>query len=461
MGNYAYNNNSNPYAVTKLIPENGQESLFENQTATYTGFDKLRSLEQYNKRLVVDYGIDRQRVRQTFRRGSSTRTKRHFTPLYESITENGVTKNLHYLTAGTGLFAIFATQTNGTSAMHYTLKDHQGSLAATVGGDAVERLSYDAWGRRRNPNGFGYNNVTTTFDRGYTLHEHYDGFNLINMNGRMYDPVIGRMLSPDIAIQDEYNLQAYNRYSYCFNNPLRFTDPSGYFVENPPYHFMLLNPNKILLNYYYGVEPSTVEYNTNESEGTQRINVKWKYDGDDYEANWVHQNLEGYYQTNKYGCLAIDMVAQERRFPYGNMDITEESMLGLFPNDKGIPAYKGWMEFEKLTKVFHNWNDNSDIAITALEDPFVSKFENKYGSVEQYTFDAMNKGEGITYHYFTDDPNMNHAINAYQAVKYFDGNKGKTTYDIRMWNPDPNIGGSKPFTRYRLNKIHTLKLKLR
>lgn len=160
--------------------------------------------------------------------------------------------------------------------MYYTLKDHQGNLTATVCGNTVERLSYDAWGRRRNPNGFCYDNVSYTFDRGYTLHEHYDDFGLINMNGRLYDPVLGRMLSPDIAIQDQYFGQAYNCYSYCLNNPLRFTDPSGYVVENPPYYFMLLNPDKILLKYYYGVEPSTVEYNTNESEGTQRINVKWK-----------------------------------------------------------------------------------------------------------------------------------------------------------------------------------------
>ena len=116
--------------------------------------------------------------------------------------------------------------------MYYTLKDHQGSLTATVCGNTVERLSYDAWGRRRNPVGFGYSNVTHTFDRGYTLHEHYDDFGLINMNGRCYDPVIGRMLSPDVAIQDEHNMQAYNRYSYCFNNPLRFTDPSGYVVSD-------------------------------------------------------------------------------------------------------------------------------------------------------------------------------------------------------------------------------------
>ena len=135
------------------------------------------------------------------------------------------------------------------------------------------------------------------------------------------------------------------------------------------------------------------------------------------------------------------------------MDITEESMLNLFPK---CPAFNGWISFEELTNVYHNWENGK----TALADPFVSEFENRYGSVEQYTFNAMNKGEGITYHYYTDDPKMNHAINAYEAVRYFDGNKGKTTYDIRMWDPDPNIGGSKPFMRYRLNKIHTLKLKL-
>ena len=35
--------------------------------------------------------------------------------------------------------------------MYYTFKDHQGSLAAVVHGNTVERLSYDPWGRRRNP----------------------------------------------------------------------------------------------------------------------------------------------------------------------------------------------------------------------------------------------------------------------------------------------------------------------
>ncbi len=51
--------------------------------------------------------------------------------------------------------------------MHYTLKDHQGSLTATVHGSTVERLSYDPWGRRRNPFDFGYADVRHTFDRDY------------------------------------------------------------------------------------------------------------------------------------------------------------------------------------------------------------------------------------------------------------------------------------------------------
>ena len=200
----------------------------------YDKFGNLAARKDIKARMEESFtydGMDRQRVAQTLYHGAATRSKRYFTPLYETVTENGVTKKLHYLSSATGLFAIFVATSTGEKQMYYTFKDHQGSLAAVVHGSTVERLSYDPWGRRRNPVGFGYDNVSHTFDRGYTLHEHYDNFDLINMDGRLYDPILGRMLSPDIAIQDEHNAQAYNRYSYCFNNPLRFTDPSGYFVR--------------------------------------------------------------------------------------------------------------------------------------------------------------------------------------------------------------------------------------
>jgi RHS repeat-associated protein len=56
---------------------------------------------------------------------------------------------------------------------------------------------------------------------------------LINMNGRLYDPQLGRMLSPDPYVVDPTSTQDYNRYSYVLNNPLRYTDPTGYIPMIP------------------------------------------------------------------------------------------------------------------------------------------------------------------------------------------------------------------------------------
>lgn len=60
------------------------------------------------------------------------------------------------------------------------------------------------------------------------MHQHLDVFGLINMNGRLYDPWVGRMLSPDPYIVEPSNSQNYNRYSYALNNPLKYIDPTGY-----------------------------------------------------------------------------------------------------------------------------------------------------------------------------------------------------------------------------------------
>jgi len=70
----------------------------------------------------------------------------------------------------------------------------------------------------------------TTTD-GFTGHEMLDDFGLIHMNGRVYDPQIGRFLSADPFVQAPENSQSYNRYSYVMNNPLSLVDPSGYFFS--------------------------------------------------------------------------------------------------------------------------------------------------------------------------------------------------------------------------------------
>jgi RHS repeat-associated protein len=67
--------------------------------------------------------------------------------------------------------------------------------------------------------------------RGYTDHTTLDNLALVHMNGRVYDPAIGRFLSSDPYVQFPLSAQSYNRYSYVLNNPLSFTDPSGYFLS--------------------------------------------------------------------------------------------------------------------------------------------------------------------------------------------------------------------------------------
>ena len=93
--------------------------------------------------------------------------------------------------------------------------------------------SNDVWGKRLETNWNG-NEVsesqTQGNQRGYTDHEHLDGIGLIHMNGRVYDPKLARFISPDPYIQDPYNTQSFNRYSYVWNNPLRHTDPTGEFI---------------------------------------------------------------------------------------------------------------------------------------------------------------------------------------------------------------------------------------
>jgi RHS repeat-associated protein len=119
-------------------------------------------------------------------------------------------------------------------------KDHLGSIVALTNetGTVVERDSYDAWGERRQPAGpddplYPALSLTSQVTRGYTGHEQLDSVGLVHMNGRIYDPIIGKMMSADPTVPNPTDAQAYNRYAYVGNNPLSFTDPTG-FQRDPP-----------------------------------------------------------------------------------------------------------------------------------------------------------------------------------------------------------------------------------
>ncbi len=154
------------------------------------------------------------------------------------VKANGDKAYVNYIYAGNrpvGTYTInWAAASNTTSYdLKYFHLDGQGSIIAITNsvGAVVERLSYDAWGKRRNANGtddLGNALVSASTDHGYTGHEHLDDMGLIHMNGRVYDPRTGRFLQADPTIQSPGNLQSFNRYSYVMNNPFFYTDPSGF-----------------------------------------------------------------------------------------------------------------------------------------------------------------------------------------------------------------------------------------
>ncbi|MBR0439287.1 MAG: hypothetical protein IJK27_00800 [Bacilli bacterium] len=105
----------------------------------------------------------------------------------------------------------------------YAFTDNLGSITRlyTENGTVKFKAQYDPWGVQK----VIKNDIN--FARGYCGHEMLNWFQLINMNGRLYDPMLGRFLSPDNYVQMPTSAQSFNRYSYCLNNPLKFVDTTG------------------------------------------------------------------------------------------------------------------------------------------------------------------------------------------------------------------------------------------
>ena len=206
------------------------------QEITYTGFDKVKTIAEGGNTLAYTYGYDQQRIRMMENIGDITRTKDYVGVceyIAEDDGENTTEKTLTYLVGPYGVFAVVEQQDN-EEAIHYILKDHLGSWTTITDseGNVEQELSFDAWGNLRDPETWsGSYSGTPMFDRGFTGHEHMTAFGLINMNGRCYDPLTSSFLSVDAYVQDPTTAQAFNRYAYCGYNPLRYTDPTGWYAD--------------------------------------------------------------------------------------------------------------------------------------------------------------------------------------------------------------------------------------
>jgi RHS repeat-associated protein len=200
------------------------------------------------------YSPSRTRYKQVAGYSGRTETTFYVGSLFERFTKTGssTTEYRYQVTAGGMPVARVTEYSTGISRTQYLHRDHLGSVdvitEGTVGNpnyaNAIARMSFDAHGSRRASDSsqgspwltqLAYATSSAWLDglrdkttRGFTDHEMLDNVGLIHMNGRVYDPKLGRFLSVDPVFQIPTNTQGMNPYSYVLNSPLSLTDPTGF-----------------------------------------------------------------------------------------------------------------------------------------------------------------------------------------------------------------------------------------
>ena len=244
------------------------------------------------------------------------------------------------------------------------------------------------------------------------------------MNGRLYDPLVGRMLSPDIVIQNPEYSQSYNRYSYCFNNPLRFTDPSGYVVTIPPEYLKMLEYASDINKYEkeiaeIGIDLESISYNTEELEGSIRTTVSWTINEDNYRLESVKFLYDNYKQKYATSCIASSLCAIERRS--NSCDFNEEEIMNIQKDSykNGLNLDNALQYYVNKSKIFSQYTKHKISDIDNYE---------KYLFQEMY---HMNRPTSL----LVQNKNwiFNHFVNTYNVTKLYI-NDIDNDFDINIWD---------------------------
>ncbi len=186
---------------------------------------------------TFSYGPDGNRYSQAATFNGVTTDTTYIGGLFEVVSTSTTTEYRHNIIADGEIVAVHTIDQSGNAYTDYLHYDQLGSVDTITDdqGNVIQSMSFDAFGQRRDPNNWDYDlsqNTISTLknytDRGYTDQEQLDNLSLVDMNGRVYDPTTGRFISADPTVPAPLFSQAFNRYSYVYNSPFQYVDPSGY-----------------------------------------------------------------------------------------------------------------------------------------------------------------------------------------------------------------------------------------
>jgi RHS repeat-associated protein len=237
VGNYAYGGTSGgPHAVssitglqnnTYLYDANGNMTNRDGDVITWYSHNLPKRINYGPDSTEFWYATDRSRYKQVAVEAGLTTTTRYVGDHFNIESRStGLTIYRHFIRAGDRVIGQFERRSDGSSRFRYLHRDHLGSVVATTDAAGVvkHRFEFEPFGTRWRTVGTGIDDT----ERGFTGHEHLDSVDLVHMNGRVQDPLLGRFISADPIVQAPYNGQSLNRYSYVWNNPLTFADPTGF-----------------------------------------------------------------------------------------------------------------------------------------------------------------------------------------------------------------------------------------
>jgi len=233
--------------------DNGNITNDGRRSLVYGSFDKVTQIIQGNTITNFTYGMGHKRFSRHDTRQNGDDTVNTYTAYlgsHEKIYRTGKDSPLleYKFYVGNVVITERANATNSTSTQEsYLHKDHLGSplTITNKSGNVIQHKVYDPWGKGyavHTDSAISLANILPPTTREFTGHESVQGMDIIHMNGRIYDPTLGRFLQADPIIQAPKNSQSYNRYAYVINNPLRYTDPSGY-----SFFDKLLRPGKHII----------------------------------------------------------------------------------------------------------------------------------------------------------------------------------------------------------------------
>ena len=202
----------------------GNQTSRPGATIAYTAFDLPKQIS-LTRGDTVDFAYDG--LQQRGRKTTAAQELVSFGELYERVTDvvTGTVEHRYHVRNDERVVSLVRRSTaQGTRTLHVHV-DHLGSidvLTDGVTGSVAEQRSYDAFGAPRHPD-WGSGQLPSPHELsslGFTGHEADLDLGLVNMTGRLYDPKLGRFLTPDPLVPRPLFGQSWNAYSYVLNSPL-------------------------------------------------------------------------------------------------------------------------------------------------------------------------------------------------------------------------------------------------